>query len=341
MNHWMCMWNRDVRRALLTAALAPALALLAGCAAEGEASEPNAGDSRRSPDQELVGGEPARADEFPSTVGIGGDCSAAKVGDRRFLTAAHCVAVPRPWRVPVENFPPNGGVQERYLPGQPLSMHWGRDASDPNDEARGTFTVVKTSIHATWWRCAACAAPHRHDEGAADIAVIEIAEATPQIPKARVELDTIALDAHVIKGGYGCEDRIVPGRDGTIGRYKRADAWIIPVSEIRRFDTLITDAETATIDASYLITAGHAQDEKYASLCPGDSGGPLYLPDTSDPRVVGVNSDYTFPIPGPDDPGGVSWTDWHTRTSLDSLHGVGQWLIDLGVDTVAGAEQGG
>jgi hypothetical protein len=85
----------------------------------------------------------------------------------------------------------------------------------------------------------------------------------------------------------------------------------------------------ALIAEQYVVTAGHAQDEAFASLCLGDSGGPLYRPDRADPRVVGVNSDYSFR-----DQSGVSWTDWHTRTSRGSLHDIAEWLIDLGVNTV-------
>ncbi len=44
----------------------------------------------------------------------------------------------------------------------------------------------------------------------------------------------------------------------------------------------------------------------------------------SDPRVVGVNSDYQF-LSG----SGISSTDWHTRTSLRSRYSVGRWLLEL------------
>src|SRR5688500_801891 len=43
----------------------------------------------------LIGGTIAEAGQFPSTVLLampGGRCGAGKVGPRRFITAAHCVA---------------------------------------------------------------------------------------------------------------------------------------------------------------------------------------------------------------------------------------------------------
>jgi hypothetical protein len=307
----------------------------AGCGSE-PASEPlasMAGDSK--PGQpELIGGEPARAEQFRATVGINDECTAAKVGARLFLTAAHCVALGRPVHgMPVpENFPPNGGVRDEYLPGKRLSIYWGLDASDGR---KGDFVIARTSIHPSWWDCPACGNAIV-DGLAADIAVIELGEDTPKIPEASVELANIVTGTSVVKVGWGCEERTnVDAGDLHLGRFKLASASTIPVSEIRRFDGRITDDQVAFVGASYLVTAGHAKDAKAASLCLGDSGGPLYLNDGSKPRIVGVNSDYTFKPPVDDsDKGGVSWTDWHTRTSLSSGSGIGEWLKSLKVNTV-------
>lgn len=328
------------RRTSAASVMVAGVALLAGCAFDGEAREaPEAasGGELGSTGQALIGGTPATPDHFRSTVGINDDCTAAKVGPRLFLTAAHCVALGRPGRgepVP-EDFPPNDGVRDAYLPGQSLLMHWGLDADDAE---QGQVTIVATTIHPSWWACPLCQDPILSQGGAADIAVVEIAEATPQIPEARVELDPIETGTAVVEVGWGCEERTnVDPNTLTLGRYKREDATIIPASEIQHEGSPVMASQVATVDASYLITAGHAQSEDLASLCLGDSGGPLYLPDGEDPRIVGVNSNYTFPPrQGPDDLGGVSWTDWHTRTSLDSLHGVGEWLLARGVNTVGG-----
>lgn len=288
-------------------------------------------------EQALIGGGPAAADAFRSTVGIADVCTAAKVGERLFLTAAHCVAIGRPFRgMPVpEDFPPNDGVLDRFLPGQSLLINWGLDADDGE---QGSFSIVATTIHPSWWQCPLCQEPIVSQGGAADIALIEIAEDTPDIPEARVELDAIATGTPVLKVGWGCEERTnIDPSTLSLGRYKLASAVTIPVAEIRHDSSRLSDEQVATVDAAYTITAGHAQNDANASLCLGDSGGPVYLPVNDDARIVGVNSDYTFrPLQGPEDLGGVSWTDWHTRTSLGSLHDVGQWLIDRGANTVSG-----
>jgi trypsin len=320
--------THKVRTAAFCLAAAAGVALSGGCAVEGASLDAADHAALGSGQQSLIGGRPAAADEFRSTVGIADDCTAAKVGPRLFLTAAHCVDVPRPFGpdpVP-EDFPPNAGVGDGFLPGEPLLVFWGLDA---DDEEQAELTIVQTSIHPSWWDCPLCQLPTFN--AAADIAVIEIAEDTPEIPEARVALGTVPVGTAVVEVGWGCEQSTNQPGPG-LGRYKTAAGEIIDVSEAQRF-TRIGDEQLVDIDASYLITAGSDQDANAASLCLGDSGGPLYLPDNGDPRIVGVNSDFTF-RPDQPEPGGVSWTDWHTRTSRESLHGVGQWLIDRGVNTV-------
>ena len=318
---------------LVTGLAALGAALLSSCAG-GESPDASAGDALASREQALIGGSPADAGQFRSTVGFGGVCTAAKVGPRQFLTAAHCVAVPRPGRMdPVPDpFPPNDGVADEYLPGSPLLIQWGLSVRDPE---QAELTIAATAIHPSWWECPLCQEPSRN--AAADIAVVEIVEDTPQIPEARVELDRIAVGAPVVEVGWGCEvtTNPPPGTSVELDRFKLDDTLTIVATEIQRDEPRISDEQRERIDDSYLITAGRDQNANDASLCLGDSGGPLYLAGDADPRVVGVNSDYTFRGDQPE-PGGVSWTDWHTRTSLDSLHAVGQWLIERGVNTVGG-----
>jgi hypothetical protein len=322
-------------RAFVTClAVAPIAVFFSGCAVEGEAVDATHLESLARREHALIGGTPATSDQFRSTVGFGDVCTAAKVGPRLFLTAAHCVAVPRPGRnEPVPDpFPPNDGIGEKYLPGSPVHIEWGLNVDDPE---QAEFTITRTSIHPSWWECPLCQEPSRN--AAADIAVVEIADDTPEIPEARVELDRIAVGAPVVKVGWGCEvtTNLPPGTRVELDRYKADDTEVIVPSEVQRHEPRISDEQLAGIDGSYLITAGQDQNANDASLCHGDSGGPLYLADEADARVVGVNSDYTFRGDQPD-PGGISWTDWHTRTSLESLHGIGQWLTEQGVNTVGG-----
>lgn len=334
MNKTRTVKNQEMRTTAWGITFASAAMLLAGCSANtGDMAEMESFDTKT---EALIGGHQAAPYHFRSTVGIGDSCTAAKVGPRLFLTAAHCVSVSRPGRFePVPpDFPANDGVHPNYLPGQPLLINWGLNADDAE---QAVFTIVDTTIHPSWWTCPLCQDPILATGGAADIAVIEIVQNTPQIPEAQVDLDPVAPGTQVTKVGWGCEDRTdVDPSTLELGRYKTEDAWVIPASEIQHHNSPITSGQVATVGSSYLITEGHDQDPERASLCLGDSGGPLYLPNNTERRIVGVNASYTFRPPENESEGGVSWTDWHTKTSLDSLHGVGQWLIDQGVNTIGG-----
>jgi hypothetical protein len=206
-----------------------------------------------------------------------------------------------------------------------MLIQWGLDASG----ASGTFTIVQTSIHPSWWKYPGASDPVRGSESAADIAVIEVAEDTPAIPEARVELDTIAPGTRVVEVGWGCEAS-TRTPDPDLGRFKAQEQTTLPPEpELALVGPPLSEEESISIKNAYLFTPGKTKDASASSLCPGDSGGPLYLQNNSDPRVVGVNSNYTFT-----DDSGVSWDDWHTQTALASFHGVGAWLKNLGVNTV-------
>lgn len=66
------------------------------------------------------------------------------------------------------------------------------------------------------------------------------------------------------------------------------------------------------------FTKGQKFDPSAPSLCPGDSGGPVY---NLDGEIVGVNAQYTFK---PKDPSGVSYTNLHTKISA-----VADWLQNI------------
>src|SRR5690606_35666208 len=114
--------------------------------------------------------------------------------------------------------------------------------------------------------------------------------------------------------------------------YKAADAWTVPIDHIdhqQARGSFFNELQLGEIESTYLITQGHDQGENFASLRPGDSGGPLYLPHNNQRRIVGVNADYTFL---PEGEYGVSWTDWHTKTALNANHEIGVWLVAFGLN---------
>lgn len=291
---------------------------LSGCAVESTTQDVVAKN-----EQDLVGGSLAAPYHFRSTVVVGSQgCTGAKVGPRHYLTAAHCV-----------DTEDGDGVSGLYEPGDQIAIRHGLEMSGV-DEVVYHSTIAQTSIHPSWLECGANACGSTlvlSGEHPADIAVVEVVDAFPDIPQARVELGAVAPGTPLVKVGLGCEDGL-KGPQSWVRRYKTEYAWALPHADLQHAGSHVhTPFDAESIGASYLITAGHGQGAEFASLCPGDSGGPLYLNDNGDPRVVGVNAYYSF-----NDGGNISWTDWHTRTSLHSRFNVGAWLQGLGVDTVGG-----
>lgn len=326
--------SKPTRQKLRTAKwgylLLPTLILGLGCAADATEAVPAVENKVEG----LIGGAPVAQNEYRATVGINNDCSATKVGSHLFLTAAHCVQLPRP-RSPEEeaNLPPdylsNGGVREAYLPGSSIQISWGLHA---NDQSKGTFTIEETIIHPSWWDCLYCRT-WPTVTGMADIALIRLLEPTPQIPRARVEVGDVRPGQKVVKVGYGCQDGVPPDQESAadgegLGPLKAEEGWTVPASESTPTGRSFPGG-FEPIDESYLTTSGHWRYSGFGSLCLGDSGGPLYLAGVPDLRVVGVNADYLF-YGHPE----ISWSDWHTRTSLASRHGIGFWLANEGVDIV-------
>ncbi len=312
----------------LALAVGAALGLLAACGAD--ASNTDFGDEEflGEQEQELIGGTAAPAYHLRSTVAIGDECTAAKVGPRLYLTAAHCVVAPNELAggLTPTTAPNRDGIAAKFTPGASIAIAYGLKVSDQTQ--RATVKIVKTNVHPTWF--GVMNSPIRPAViGGVDIAVVEVDRDLPLIPQARVELGQVQPGTQVVKVGFGCEDNAL-GSVSILDRYKTADAWVLPPSEVLIGPSdVMSELERQVLDASYLVTSGKVRDPERASLCKGDSGGPLYLPNNSDPRVVGVNSDYQLF-------NGISYTDWHTRTSLRSRHSVGRWLLGLKVNTVGG-----
>lgn len=313
--------------AALTWAVSAGLGLLSACGAEPSNSDFADGEFFDEQEQELIGGTTAAQYHFRSTVGIGDVCTATKVGARLYLTAAHCVFDRNELAdgFPPTNAPNHDGVAAQFSPGASIAIAYGLNVNDQSQ--RATVKVVKTNIHPTWLVYSRI---HLTVAGGADIAVVEVDRDLPQIPEARVELGEVQPGTPVVKVGFGCEDS-AGGNVNVLGRYKTADATVLPASALSvGSGDLQTAWEGLVVESSYLLTSGKQRESSRASLCNGDSGGPLYLNNNSDRRVVGVNSYYE------QNGTGISLTDWHTKTSLRSRHNIGRWLVGLNVNTVGG-----
>jgi hypothetical protein len=280
-------------------------------------------DSASNGSDTLIGGTQAADSDFPSTLLILDGCTAAKVGDHQILTAAHCVHDTQ-----------KDTVDAGYVAGATIQVTTAKKVTPENRaEVSIRLTVVKTEIHPQWLTdCTpGCSVNVLGANVPSDVAVITVEEDTPAIPVATVDLDRVDQGESLAIMGYGCDERLGKPYDYANRSLKYqttkalgGEALAHPGSYIppgdERFDKLM---------ASYFLTPGQKSDRNEASLCPGDSGGPVYRDDGTQSVVVGVNAYYTFTGNS-----GVSVTNWHTRLDQGSRFEIGAWLEALGVQVI-------
>ncbi|WP_437636846.1 carbohydrate-binding domain-containing protein [Sorangium sp. So ce854] len=299
--------------------LRPAIALLplvlAACVGDNDAPTSEHVDASS---DELIGGRPALEAEVPATIEVS-DCTGAKVGPRHFLIAAHCVDDDN-----------TGGVGSNHLPGSTVAI---TDDNGPSGIQRRNLTVQETHIFPAW--TSSRRSCHRHcinilnPYHPPDVAVIVVDEDTPDIPEATVDGDPVLPGTEVIIAGYGCENGV--DRPTPPARLKIETVTTLPASALIHEGSYVVPEDAADVAGANVITEGVLTDPAAASLCPGDSGGPLYRTGTSQQLIVGVNSYYTF-----SDESGISRTNWHTRLDSAARYDVLTWLKDLGVNTQGG-----
>ena len=286
------------------------LATFAGCASE-QAEEPAA--DRATTEDALSGGFhplPTFARDT-GTLLIKDNCTAARVGPRHIITAAHCTT--------------------HLRQGSYLSIT--QSPSDLNADW-STIQVARVWVHPSWTAVNLLCGPSlkcSRDYGASDVAVIQTTYDLPNtITSARVGTQRYEANGYlrrVFITGYGCEGGI-GGYTSPVRSLGVALSPIEPVSTINNFGPVLTSYQVGPFDGSYLLTPGASHPNGSASLCPGDSGGPLFLdrpvypggPGYPTNVVIGINADYTF------NGSGLSTFNIHTRLSDDAPNRVGRWL---------------
>jgi hypothetical protein len=292
---------------------------LAACAAPTGGGEPSSADAKDDGDmRELTGGIVAKSGDFPSTVFIGNDCTAAKVAPDKFLLASHCVYDPQThgWVGAYLQLPTMAVTSSPTPPANPLAA-----SSDPRT---GWVRVhVKGAYVDPAW-IANQNFPQQYLT-ASDVAVIQIAKedipAVAAIPVSPVDFNAVQVGTSVAIMGYGCEAGI-KGASAGPARLKYSRTKTIPASQATNDQTQFNGRiDINLVDQRYFFTPGQAQIAEDASICPGDSGGPVYRLDASGKptSIVGVNAYYDFLV---QDQQGIAYSNWHTRFN-------GTWLASV------------
>lgn len=245
----------------------------------------------------IINGQPV-GDKFKAVGTFNFSCTITKVGETHFITAAHCIR-------------------------RPLASLWLKF-----QDFSSRVSVRSVHIHPSWivdcskFKCNGkeVGSPNM-TPGRADVALIIVSEKTSDIPVIEILFSPLNLGTPVALVGAGCTRGVEPGGKSQM-RY--AMTSLQSPSTLKHEHSLYKDISEITGQANW-ITPGYAVSRENASLCPGDSGGPMLTQDESGAwRIIGIAADYTFD--GPYRDGAETITNLHTRLDTESYHNVGEWI---------------
>ena len=251
---------------------------------------------------EIIGGKVVAS--MRGVVHLEDGCTAAKVAPRTLLTAAHCV-------VGLSTMDP------KYDATHPVRL-----ASTP---AAGhvAHAVTKTTVHPAFQTkcaetlCSIAAVVAKVD--APDVALLELADDLPDVEVVPIDATPLAVGGTVELVGYGCTEGVHVADGRAVVTLATAESVVVAPATAVHEGSPIATADLPVVAGNYAFTAGAA------GLCPGDSGGPLFVRRGDVLSVVGVNANYTL-RPDEDDAAGIPVTSWHTRLDRESRNDVAGWL---------------
>jgi hypothetical protein len=277
----------------------------------------------------LIGGEEVGREQFPATFLLRTGCTGTKIAKDLIITAAHCV-MSREFM----------DIKPQYLPqGEtPLSLVRERVVYRDLDFDDIPFEVKDTLVYEPYF--AACQERCLNPDSLAfqkpnpqDVALIRIVLPNPEfaeIPLAEIgsQRDFTGSGQKVTIMGYGCTEGVNEPL-ASKSRLKVKELRLLVASEISASD-LIPEEIRATFLKHYYQTPGQnwterdvRLGERAASLCPGDSGGPVYAAMDDGFSVIGINS---FMVSPEDDERGISAVNAHAKVDRESAPEVFRWI---------------
>ena len=258
----------------------------------------------------LIGGqEVARnRNEFSSVVTFKDaiSCTGAKIGPGLFLLAGHCVS----------DFL-TGEMYSKLSPGNTLSIM-------PHGKGWRETKITKVHVHPSYSKEMLRRAARKGDEPfyagyiSSDLAIIKILDNFNDVKKINISFDRVDEGQTVSIMGTGCEISI----KSRMPYAKKLKVKNVKVINKNYSKHNFAKASSDQIDAVNYLTEGRNLNKSSASLCSGDSGGPVFTTDGK--AVIGVNSYYTF-----NDGSGVSYTNLHARLDIEDVR---LWIERVGLE---------
>lgn len=311
------MTTRKLAWGLLGASLLAAF----GCSVtkEEEESEPVSKDS-------ITAGGTSADVVLKSTLFLDGGCVATKVGPRHLLVAARCVAG-KP------AFAANKKITFVAAATGDNKMLAAADAGDAGDAGKpeGGSELVVASIEVPSSFAAKCKEDLCDFEmleasDAPDIAVVVVKADIANVPSLPVDLDTVSPGDPLLVVGTGCER--FDERGATRADVTRSLAT--PASVVNHVGSAYkTSPQLVTrLGGSYVVSPGVGWKTDAPRVCSTDVGAPIVRGNVA--AVAGITSNFTtfqrtrrVPV-----------TLHHTRVDAASRFKIGDWLKNLGVETV-------
>ena len=252
----------------------------------------------------LIGGQevPRNRNEFSSVVTFkdGISCTGVKIGPGLFLLAAHCVS----------DFL-TGEISSKLSRGNTLSIM-------PHAKGWKETKITKVFVHPSYRKEILKRIARKDDDSfyagyiSSDLAIIKTKDNFNDINKIKISFDKIYEGQTVSIMGTGCEISL----KSRMPYAKKLKVKNVKVINKNYSKHNFAKAHPTHIDAVNFLTEGRNLNKTSASLCSGDSGGPVFTTDAK--AVIGINSYYTF-----NDGSGVSYTNLHARLDIEDVR---QWI---------------
>ncbi len=271
----------------------------------------------------LIGGKIAEEHEFLATLRVQGNCTASRVGPRHILMAAHCVSDSV-----------SKSVLASFRPGATMMLTGANKVINDKSSLDWLVTIAHTYVESSYFEGDLLGVRVLDAAVASDVALVELTadaeDRLSSVPVAQVDISPVKRGDPIVIMGYGCEVGLTaPVPNARVLKQQATNVISLEDSHFNRPG----QTSAALVDNGYFFSPGQRLDPAAASLCPGDSGGPVYRGESGARLVVGVNAYYTFADKNKQD---VSVANWHTRFDLASRFDSGSWLASKGVVVVGG-----